>query len=126
MKRGWLAIALLAAMVALAAWHACAMTALTGGLTDALEQAENLAEAGDWDGARQATMDAQSRWDDAGFHLHVTLDHAVVDEVSAGFAETLEFLELREAGEYSAANARLMERLELLGEMERPSPENLL
>ena len=126
MKREWLAAALLAALVALATWHTLSISALTADLTAALEQAETFAEAEDWDRARTVTEEAQSRWDRADFRLHVTLDHAVVDEVSVGFAETLEFLDLEERGEYSAANARLMERLALLGEMERPTLANLL
>ena len=126
MKREWLAVALLVALAALATWHTLSVNALTGELTAVLAQAESLAEAEDWDRARVLTEEARSRWDKAGFRLHVTLDHAAVDEVSVDFAETLEFLDLQERGEYSAANARLMERLYLLGEMERPILANLL
>lgn len=126
MKRGWLAIVLLAAVAALALWHVHYLTDLTEELTQTLEQAEALAEKEDWQGAAELTRSAQSRWEEATVGLHITLDHEVMDEVSVGFAETLEYLELAEAGEYSAANARLMERLTLLGEMERPTVENLL
>lgn len=125
MKRGWLAVALLAVMAALALWHALAVNALTGELAAALEGAEAMAEEENWEEARRVTQEAQERWDRAGLHLHITLDHDVVDQVSVEFAETLELLEQEERGEYSAANARLMERLTLLGEMERPALENL-
>ncbi len=126
MKRGWLALALLAGMVALALWHTRCVDALAGELTAALEGAEARAEAGDWDGADRLTREARDRWDRAGTRLHITMDHQVLDEISAGFAETAELLAARERGEYAAANARLVERLELLGEMERPSLSNLL
>lgn len=126
MKRGWLAVALLVVMAGLALWHVWYVTGLTGELTAALERAEGLAESQDWQNAAALTRQAQDRWDGASILLHITLDHAVMDEVSVGFAETLEFLQQEEQGEYSAANARLMERLTLLGEMERPSVENLL
>lgn len=125
MKRGWLAVALLVALVVLAAWHTLAIDALTGRLMATLEQAETLAEQGDWQGATVLTRQARERWEGDRIHLHITLDHAVVDEISTDFAETLEFLELREVGEYSASNARLVERLKLLGETERPTAENL-
>lgn len=126
MKRGWLAVALLVVMAALALWHVWYLTGLTGELTAALERAEGLAEGRDWQGASELTRQAQDRWDGASILLHITLDHEVMDEVSVGFSETLEYLQMEEREEYSAANARLMERLALLGEMERPSVENLL
>lgn len=126
MKQGWLALALLAALAGLALWHAASISDLTGELAAALEQAESLAEGEDWAEAERITREAQDRWDKAGLQLHITMDHEVMDEVSVGFAETLEFLEAQEQGEYSAANARLIKRLELLGEMEQPTPDNLL
>lgn len=126
MKKGWLAIGLLAGMVALSLWHVSALGRLTADLGGRLEQAEALAERGDWDRAVQMTQEASKEWDGRAFYLHVTLDHKTADDIAVGFAETLEFLEWQETGEYSAANARLMEQLRLLGEVERPNLENLL
>lgn len=126
MKKGWLAVALLVAMVALSLWHVSALRSLTGSLGEELRRAEELAESGDWDKAAEVTKAASEQWDGRAFYLHVTLDHKTADDIAVGFAETLEFLECQEAGEYSAANARLMEQLELLGEVERPNLENLL
>ena len=76
--------------------------------------------------AAELTRAASEQWDGRAFYLHVTLDHKTADDIAVGFAETLEFLEWQESGEYSAANARLMEQLKLLGEVERPNLENLL
>ena len=126
MKRGWLAVALLIAMLGLAWWQVATLNDLTGELTDLLTQAEERAEQGDWAGAAGLTQRASERWDGKHFYLHATLEHDVTDQIATSFAETLEFLECQEAGEYSAANARLTEQLKLLGEMERPLPENLL
>lgn len=126
MKRGWIAAALLVGMVALASWHVSALGTLTGELGQSLARAEEMAEQGDWAQAAQVTQQASQRWDSQHFYLHATLEHDVTDAIAISFAETLEFLERREAGEYSAANARLMTQLELLGEMERPLLENLL
>ena len=126
MKRGWLAVVLLLAMVALAWWQVVTLNGLTEELTGLLAQAEERAEAGDWEGAAQVTKAASDKWDGRHFYLHATLEHQVTDEIATSFAETLEFIQCREAGEYSAANARLMKQLELLGEMERPLLENLL
>lgn len=126
MKKGWLAVGLLAAMVALSLWHVSALGGLTGDLGEQLRRAEKLAEQGDWDKAAELTWAASEQWDGRAFYLHVTLDHKTADDIAVGFAETLEFLEWQESGEYSAANARLMEQLKLLGEVERPNLENLL
>lgn len=126
MKKGWLAVALLVAMVVLSLWHVSVLRSLTGSLGEELRRAETLATMGDWDKAAEVTKAASEQWDSRAFYLHVTLDHKTADDIAVGFAETLGFLEWREAGEYSAANARLMEQLELLGEVERPNLENLL
>lgn len=126
MKKGWIAVGLLAAMVALAGWHVNALNTLTGELSAKLERAEALAERGDWDQALALTMEARDRWESKRVYLHITLDHAVTDEITADFAQTLELLECQEAGEYSAASAQLKAQLELLGEGELPTWENLL
>ena len=46
MKKGWLAVGLLAAMVALSLWHVSALGGLTGDLGEQLRRAEKLAEQG--------------------------------------------------------------------------------
>lgn len=126
MKKGWIAVALLVLMAALAVWHVSALNTLTRELAGTLERAEALAEDGDWAQALRLTQQAEGRWEDNRTYLHITLDHAVTDQISAGFAETLELLECQEAGEYSAAAARLKAQLLLLGEGELPTLENLL
>ncbi len=126
MKKGWIAAALLIAMTALGLWHVSTLGSLTEGLRQDLAQAEALTEGGDWTRAGELTAHASQRWDDRQMYLHIPLDHETTDQISVSFAEVAEFLEHREAGEYSAANARLMEQLELLGTAERPFLENLL
>lgn len=126
MKKGWIAVGLLVAMVALAGWNVSALNTLTGELSAKLERAEALAERGDWDRALALTMEARDRWESKRVYLHITLDHAITDQITADFAEVLELLECREAGEYSAASAQLKTQLELLGEGELPTWENLL
>lgn len=126
MKRGWVAVALLAALMGLAGWHMTALGSLTRELGETLTRAEAMAEQGDWAGAARMTQEASDRWDSNHFYLHSTLEHDLTDDIAMGFAETLEFIECQEEGEYSAANARLIAKLELLGEMELPLLENLL
>lgn len=126
MKKGWFAGGLLILLVGLSLWHVATMGKLTEELWDALAQAEEQAERGDWEEAVRLTEQAKKRWKDRDFYLHVTLQHKAMDEVRVGFAEVEEFLQNRESGEYSAANARLMNQLALLGEAEKLTLENLL
>ncbi len=126
MKKGWMAVVLLLVMTVLGLWHVNTLGSLTDGLRHDLAQAEALTERGDWARARELTADASRRWDEGEIYLHITLDHETTDQISVSFAEVAEFLEHQETGEYSAANARLMEQLELLGTAERPLLENLL
>ena len=48
------------------------------------------------------------------------------DRIYTGFQEVLEFLTCQEAGEYSAANARLMTQISLLYEAEQFTLKNVL
>ncbi len=126
MKKGWIAVVFLIAMTALGLWHVNSLGDLTESLCQDLTPAEALTEGGDWIQAATLTAHASQRWDDRQMYLHITLDHETTDQISVSFAEVTEFLEHQEAGEYSAANARLMEQLELLSTAERPFLENLL
>lgn len=126
MKRGWLAGALLAALVAVSLWNVAKLDRLTGEMNGLLAQAERYAEEGDWKKAKEKTQEAKKRWDRSGFYLHITLDHQVTDDISVSFGEVSEFIECEEGGEYSAANARLMEEIRLMGELQKPKMENLL
>ena len=126
MKKGWLAVGLLAGMVVLSLWHVSALRGLTEDLGEQLRRAEELAESGDWDRAEEITKAASEQWNGRAFYLHVTLDHKTADDIAVGFAETLEFLAWQETGEYSAANARLMTQISLLYEAEQFTLKNVL
>ena len=77
-------------------------------------------------GAQAATEAAFQRWNNHEMYLHILLRHSDTDLIYAGFQEALEYLDCREGGEYSAANARLMLRLGLLSEAERLTLKNVL
>ena len=119
MKRLWIACAILALLLAATLWNAGRLERFTASLTDLLEQAEAQAEGEAW-------REAYDRWESRSTSLHITLRHSDTDDIQTGFQEVLEFLQCQEAGEYSAANARLIARLELLSEAEQLSLENIL
>ena len=126
MKRLWIACAILAMLLAATLWNAGRLERFTASLTDLLEQAEAQAEGEAWREAYALTRLAYDRWESRSTSLHITLRHSDTDDIQTGFQEVLEFLQCQEAGEYSAANARLIARLELLSEAEQLSLENIL
>ena len=126
MKRLWIAAILLCALLGATLAIAWYLGHLTGELTAALEESEARAEAGDWAGSQAATEAAFRRWNNHETYLHILLRHSDTDLIYAGFQEAMEYLDCREGGEYSAANARLLLRLELLSEAERLTLKNVL
>ena len=98
----------------------------TGALNALLEQAEARAETGDWEEARVLTEQALTQWQSRDSYLHILLRHSDTDQIYTGFQEVLEFLTCQEAGEYSAANARLMTQISLLYEAEQFTLKNVL
>ena len=126
MRRLWIAFAILAAVFAATWSNTLYLKALTEELTDLLTQAEVFGEAGDWDKALELTRQAESRWQEHALYLHTTLRHSDTDEIFLSFQEVAEFLHCQEGGEYSAANAVLIGRLDLLYEQEEFNLKNLL
>lgn len=127
MKNLWIAAGILAAMCIAAGANVLYLCTLTGELTGALEQAQALAEEDGWSAAAQVTAGARARFQERVFYLHVTLRHEDIDEVELSFGEVEQLLAHRERlGEYAAANARLITRLELLAESEHFTLLNIL
>ena len=84
------------------------------------------AETGDWEEAHVLTEQALTQWQSRDSYLHILLRHSDTDQIYTGFQEVLEFLTCQEAGEYSAANARLMTQISLLYEAEQFTLKNVL
>ena len=126
MKRLWLSVLLLAVMFSATLWNSFLLRNFAENISSLLDQAEGRAENGDWDGAKALTEEALRSWDRRDSYLHISLRHTDTDEIRVCFHEVMEFITCQEAGEYSAANARLTARLELLWEMEQFSLKNIL
>ncbi|MCI8537843.1 MAG: DUF4363 family protein [Oscillospiraceae bacterium] len=126
MKRAWIAGSVLILLLAVSWWNAWYIQSFTQTLSGVLAQAEDAAETGDWEMAGRLTMEAQDRWEGASRYLYTVLRHADTDQVDIKFQAVLEWIECREDGEYSSANAELMAQLALIAGMEQPSIKNLL
>lgn len=127
MKHAWIAAAVLILLLAAALWSGLYLAQFTDSLTATLYQAQGMAEKGSWEDAARVTENAQRRFQDRSFYLHVTLHHSDIDLVETSFREVEQLLSHRERlGEYAAANARLIAQLELLAESEHLSLHNIL
>jgi len=125
-KRLWICAGILLFLLAATTVNTWAIDRITEELGATLAQAEALAESGDWAQAEALTRRALGRWEDSSGYLYIVLRHSDTDEVNTGFREVLEFINCQEGGEYSAANAELIARIELLADMEQFNLKNLL
>lgn len=126
MKRLWLAIALLAIVFSATLLNSRYLGSFTAQLTTLLTQAEEKATAGDWVSAAELTREVSERWHTQDKYLYTVLRHADTNEVHIGLREVQEFIRCRDTGEYAAANAQLITKIELLYEMEQLNLQNLL
>ena len=126
MKRIWIALAILLAILTGTMAHSFYLASFTRNLTVLLEQAEVHAEQEDWEAAAKLTRDVYDRWQEKDMYLHITLRHDETDIIYTGLREVMEFIQCQEGGEYSAANARLIANLELMVEAEQLTLKNVL
>ena len=113
-------------MFAAALYNGHVLRGFTEELTGLLTLAQTQAEHDAWNEADELTRAAAEKWEAQDAYLHITLRHADTDSIHTSFREVEEFLESREQGEYSAANARLIALIELLNESEQLTLKNIL
>lgn len=126
MRRLWIAVLMLSSMFACALFNSFYLRQFASHISGLLVQAEEAAEAGNWERAGALTQEAAELWERRDFYLHVSLRHTDTDQIRAGFQEVDEYLGAQEMGEYSAANAQLTTQLELLWEAEQFNLKNIL
>lgn len=118
-----LTLAVLLGLSLLNGWYA---GTLTQQAAQQLTQAQELADAGNWDGALSITETVFQQWQSHDFYFHAIMRHTDTDQILRTFHGVLQYLRLEEMDQYSAANADLITQVQLLGEMEQASPENVL
>ena len=126
MKQIVISALLLLGLFAACLAHGFYVSSVTEDVITRLEEAHKDAEQGQWDLAGGQLQSAQQLWEELSGYLHTTLQHRDVDNVDLTFRETAQFLNSQKWGEYSAANARLMEQLTLLGGAEQLTLQNVL
>ena len=126
MKRLWICAALLLALLATTLLKSRYIDRTVRTLTDRLDQAYAEATADRWQRAAQLTEQARKLWQSRDVLFHILLPHRDIDAIRLSFREVEQYLSLEEPDQYNAANARLIEQLGLLAEMERLDLKNIL
>ena len=126
MKRLWISLAILLALLTAALGNIRSVSGLSGQLCALLNRAEACAEAGDWEQAGGLTRQAQARWERSAAKLYMVQCHGTGDEITSGFRQVLECIQWRAVPEYSANNGALIADVEHLAEQERLTLRNLL
>lgn len=114
---------LLLGITLLNGWY---LDGLTRQATQTLTQAQALAQQDRWAEATCTTEDLYTDWQTHAFYFHATMCHSDIDQIQRSFQTVLQYLTLKELSPYTAANVDLVMQIELLGEMERPSLDNVL
>ena len=125
MKRLWMAVLLLAALLSLCLVNAWYSLTLTRSLIYR-RTPEVYCYPDQWEQARSITQEVYHSWNGHHFYLHVFLRHSDTDQILRTFRQVIQYLDLEELDQYAAANADLVAQLELLSEMEQPSLVNIL
>ena len=119
-------LAVLAAILAFALWNGAAMTDHTDRWRAQLEQADALAQAGEWSRAVEVLADSYTDWSEQQTYLHIVTEHDAVDDAEAMYRRAMAFAATRESTEFRAELADLRDQLRLLAEMERFNIKNIL
>lgn len=119
-------IALLALLLCATAWNSAVMSRETARWADQLEQADALADNGDWITARETLREGYTDWCSRQTYLHIVEEHDVVDGAEAMYRRAWAFALTEELTEFRAEVAGLRSQLRLLAEMERFSIKNVL
>lgn len=119
-------LAVLAAILAFALWNGAAMTRHTGRWRDQVQQADALAQAGEWSQAVEVLADSYTDWSGRQTYLHIVTEHDAINDAEAMYRRALAFAATRESTEFRAELADLRDQLRLLAEMERFSIKNVL
>lgn len=127
MKRSLLPpVLVLAALLAFSLWNIRHMAAETGRWRDQLQEADALAQSGQWAETVDALWESYDDWSHSQTYLHIVSQHDAVDDAEAMYRRAIAFAETEEITEFRAEVSDLRDQLRLLSEMEALSVRNVL
>ena len=107
MRRFWIGVVILIVTLALGITVSVVMPKLQLPIRQQLEEAVTAAQQGDWSAAQALTEDALRRWERCRGFTAAVADHAPMESIDTGFAQTLAFLKQRDTEEFTASAAAL-------------------
>lgn len=126
MKRLWLGVGILAALLAASVWVMADAQSRADRVCQSLNQAMEAAQAGDWELVAQKTAAAQTQWEKSWDGWAALSDHTVLDQIDAGFAKLVVYGKDGYKTDFGAQCAALIRQVEALGEGHRLNWRNLM
>lgn len=125
-KRDYIAIGVLAVLLALSVYNLASIDALTGDIGIALSKSQSAAEKLDFKSAREYLNAGLELWLDADEYTHIFLRHPELDSTSDAFYELEEVLLQEDLTACAAAYGKLRYHLNSIDSMEHLSLGSIL
>lgn len=121
MRRLWLGIALLAALLALGIWVAAAMQDIHEQGAAMLDEAAAAAQRGEMPTAQRLSEQAACVWEAHRRPVACVADHTPMDEIDALFAQLPVYARSDESVHFAATCAQLAQLLRAMGDAHTPA-----
>ena len=115
MKRIWIGLGLLIALLAAGIWVAESMEDIHNPCASDLRRASALALEEDWSKAEALTKRARDSWEKKWHTTASFADHEPMDEIDGMFAELKVYAKVKDEVAYSGTCAHLAELMEAMG-----------
>lgn len=126
MKHFWRSVFILVLVLAACWGNLTYLGKICGQLTDELSFAQEAADAERWEEAISRSQTAFDFWQSHSVYLYSVLRHEDTDQINTAFQQVLGFAESESREEYLPAGRALLQQLDAVYEMERPSIKNIL
>ena len=126
MRRGFIGLALLAALLAGGLLSSRSMGCMYAPMAALLEQSGAAALAGDWEEATAGVRQARVKWHESRRGCAVFTDHTPMEQIDSQFAQLEVYGKLLQAEPFAVLCAALSQSLEAMGDAHSPDWWNLL
>lgn len=126
MKRLWLGIGVLAALLAAGFLSMRNASIHQQRVCARLEEATQAAARGDWESAYRLTRKTAELWQEGWDAWAALSDHTELDEIDAGFARLKVYCRDGHATDFAAESSALARKIQALGDGHRLNIRNLL
>lgn len=126
MKRFWLGLGILAALLILGFWVQHSSKDLHKPVVDALKKAQSSAVAEDWEQTEKMVEQAEKHWHSAMDIRSAVCDHDYLEEINTGFAALEVWRKAEDPCATAALCAELINRINALEEAQKLSFRNVL